>query len=75
MYVICAKDLYWFEFSGILLTAESNKYSIIEKYKDLVYYFKIFLLEEKSRKKLTNMVRINGIQTKENNTRESRKHK
>lgn len=38
-YIIHAKDLQWFEFS-VILTAEGNRFSVVEKDTNLVYSLK-----------------------------------
>lgn len=37
-YAIPAEDLHWFSLSVILLTAEGNRFLVVEKYTDLMYF-------------------------------------
>lgn len=58
-YIMRAKDFQWFKFSVILI-AEGNRFSVVEKDTNLVYFLKPCVSEEKRQKKLTNRERINS---------------
>lgn len=45
-YIICAEDLHWFEFS-VILTTDSNLFSVMEKSRDLSVFFKIMCVRGK----------------------------